>query len=200
MAPPLGEITALLRRIEQGDAAAHEQLANLVRAQLKRIAANRLRHERPDHLYETSDLVQEAYLRLFKLKDIQWAGHAHFFRMAALQMRRILVEYARHHYRDNPVNLPLDDIPGLIFSREPDWLAVDEILYDLEKLDPARAELVVLRYFGGYQLGEIAQLTGLSYATVKRRWQAARALIKWRLDRNASSQASSQGEANGKLV
>jgi DNA invertase Pin-like site-specific DNA recombinase len=94
-----GEITALLRRIEQGDAAAHDQLAQLVRASLKRIAANRLRRERPAHLYQTSDLVHEAYIRLFKMKDAHWEGSEHFFKVAATQMRRILVEYARKEYR-----------------------------------------------------------------------------------------------------
>jgi RNA polymerase sigma factor (TIGR02999 family) len=186
-----GEVTELLRRIEQGDAAAHERLAQIVRAQLKRIAANHLRRERPDHFYQTSDLVQEAYLRLFRMHDVHWEGHAHFFKLAALQMRRILVEYARHAYRHNPINVPLEDVPGLTFSREPDLLAVDEILYDLEKIDPQRAEIVVLRYFGGYQLDEIARLQGVSYATVKRRWRAARGLIKLQLGLAASS-ASSQ--------
>lgn len=186
-----GEITELLRRIEQGDAVAHERLAQVVRAQLKRIAANHLRRERPDHFYQTSDLVQEAYLRLFRMQDMQWEGHGHFFRLAAIQMRRILIEYARHAYRHNPINVPLDDVPGLTFSRVPEMLAVDEILYDLEKIDPQRAEIVVLRYFGGYQLDEIARLLGLSYATVKRRWQAARGLIKLQLGLAASS-ANSQ--------
>ena len=99
-----GEITQLLQRIQQGDTEAQEQLAKLVRTSLKRIAANRLRRERPDHLYLTSDLVQEAYLRLFKMKDIQWQGHQHFFKVAAIQMRRILVEYARKEYQEEHVN------------------------------------------------------------------------------------------------
>ena len=181
MAPTPGQITALLRRVEQGDAEAHNQLASLVRAQLKRIAANRLRHERPDHLYQTSDLVQEAYVRLFKMKNVQWEGREHFFKMAAVQMRRILIEYARHAYRDNPVRVSLAEVPGLSFNAGRDLLRLDEILYDLEKIDPRRAEVVVLRYFGGYQLDEIARLTGLSLATVKRYWASAKAFIKLQL-------------------
>ena len=176
-----GEITELLRRIERGDSAAHEQLAALVRGALKRIAANRLRRERPDHLYQTSDLVQEAYLRLFKMKEVHWEGREHFFKLAALQMRRILVEYARRAYRDNPVYVSLDDVPGLAFSREPDLLKVNEALYELEKIDPRRAEIVVLRYFGGYQIDEIAQLTGTPLGTVKRYWATAKAFIKLQL-------------------
>lgn len=178
MAATPGQITALLRRIEQGDAEAHNQLASLVRAQLKRIAANRLRRERPDHLYQTSDLVQEAYLRLFKMKDVQWEGHEHFFKMAAVQMRRILVEYARHAYRDNPINVPLADVPGLTISAAPNLLAVDGVLTELARIDRRRAEIVELKYFGGFKLEEIAALTGQSLATVKRRWTSAKAFIK----------------------
>lgn len=178
MSTTTGEITALLRRVEAGDAEAHERLAGLVRATLKRIAANRLRRERPNHLYQTSDLVQEAYLRLFKMKEVHWEGSEHFFKLAAVQMRRILIEYARHAYRDNPVAVPLDDVPGLAFSAWPELLKINEILYDLEKIDPKRAEIVVLRYFGGYQIDEIARLTGIPAGTVKRHWASAKAFIK----------------------
>jgi RNA polymerase sigma-70 factor, ECF subfamily len=178
MATTPGQITALLRRIEQGDAEAHNQLASLVRDQLKRIAANRLRRERPDHLYQTSDLVQEAYLRLFKMKDVRWEGHEHFFKMAAVQMRRILVEYARHAYRDNPINVPLAEVPGLTISAAPNLLAVDGVLTELARIDQRRAQIVELKYFGGFKLEEIAALTGQSLATVKRRWISAKAFIK----------------------
>ena len=177
-----GEITALLQRIERGDDDAHERLSAVVRAQLKQIAANRLRRERPGHLYQTSDLVQEAYVRLFKMKDVQWEGHAHFFKMAAVQMRRILVEYARVAYRDNPIHVALDDVPGQAFSREPELLRVNELLYELEKIDPRYAEIVELRYFGGYQLDEVAHITGLSYGTAKRYWSQAKAFIKLHLN------------------
>lgn len=184
-----GQITALLRRVEEGDAEAHNQLASLVRVQLKRLAANRLRRERPDHLYQTSDLVQEAYLRLFKMQAVHWQGRAHFFKMAAVQMRRILVEYARQAYRHQPIHLRLEDAPELAFSAGPELLRLDEILYDLEKIDPQRAEIVVLRYFGGYTIDEIAGLTGLPAGTVKRRWATAKAFIKTQLNLTGGSKA-----------
>jgi RNA polymerase sigma factor (TIGR02999 family) len=176
-----GEITALLRRIERGDAAAQNELAQLVRASLKRIAANRLRRERPDHLYQTSDLVQEAYLRLFNLKNIHWEGHEHFFKVAALQMRRILIEYARKEYRDNPRRVPLEEVPGLTFNRDADLLRVNEVLDDLARIDPRRAEIAVLKYFGGYGIEEIARITGISAGTVKRQWATAKAFIRLQL-------------------
>ncbi len=175
------EITNLLRRIESGDAGAHDELARIVRASLKRIAANRLRRERPGHLYQTSDLVQEAYLRLFRANDIHWEGRAHFFKVAALQMRRILVEYARHEYRDQPIKVSLQDIPGLTLNADPSLLTVDEIMHDLARIDPRRAEIAELKYFGGFGLAEIAAITGVSLSTVKRDWATARAFIKHQL-------------------
>jgi len=83
--PNSGEITELLRRIEQGDQNVYSRLARLVRGSLKRIAANRLRRERPEHFYQTSDLVQKAHMRLFRIRNIQWEGRQHFFKVAALQ-------------------------------------------------------------------------------------------------------------------
>lgn len=174
-----GEITRLLRRIEQGDADAHNELARLVRAQLKRIAANRLRRERPDHLYRTSDLVQEAYARIFRMKNIQWEGHEHFFKVAALQMRRILVEYARREYlRGNGGQVPLEDVPGLSCASPSELLRVNELIEALLRIDRRRADILILRYFGGYSIEEVAQITKISPATVKRQWTVARDFIK----------------------
>lgn len=172
------EITELLHRIEQGDQDAHNRLARIVRANLKRIAANRLRRERPDHFYQTSDLVQEAYLRLFKAKNIQWQGREHFFKVAAMQMRRILVEYARRQRLENHNNLALEDIPGLTIQTDPSMLKINDILNDLAKIDARLALIVELRYFCGFTIEQVAEITGLSVATVKRRWDAAKAFIK----------------------
>jgi RNA polymerase sigma factor (TIGR02999 family) len=155
------EITDLLRRIERGEMEAHDRLARLVRTSLKRIAANRLRRERPGHLYQTSDLVQEAYIRLFNIKNIHWEGREHFFKVAAMQMRRILVEYARREYRGHPVKVSLQDAPGLTINDSPGILTVDEIMNDLARIDPRRAEIAELKYFGGFKLEEIARITGI---------------------------------------
>lgn len=174
-------ITDLLRRIERGEMEAHDQLARLVRTSLKRIAANRLRRERPGHLYQTSDLVQEAYIRLFKIRNIHWEGREHFFKIAAMQMRRILVEYARREYRDNPIKVSLQDVPGLTLNDNPGILTVDEILNDLARIDPRRAEIAELKYFGGFKIEEIARLTGIPGGTVKRYWATAKTFIKYQL-------------------
>lgn len=176
------EITNLLRRIECGDAGAHDELARIVRASLKRIAANRLRRERPGHLYQTSDLVHEAYIRLFRIRDMRWEGREHFFKVAAMQMRRILVEYARREYRDDAVKIPLQDLPGLTLNADPIIIKVNEIMNDLARIDPRRAEIAELKYFGGFRIEEIAAITGIPAGTVKRHWATAKAFIKHQLE------------------
>lgn len=175
------EITMLLRRIERGDASAHDELARIVRASLKRIAANRLRRERPGHLYQTSDLVHEAYIRLFKVRDMRWEGREHFFKVAAMQMRRILVEYARREHRDAPIRVSLQDVPGLTINSDPSILKVNEIMNDLARIDQRRARIAELKYFGGFGIEEIAAITGIPAGTVKRHWATAKAFIKHQL-------------------
>jgi RNA polymerase sigma factor (TIGR02999 family) len=193
------EITDLLRRIERGDAEAHDRLALLVRASLKRIAANRLRRERPGHLYQTSDLVQEAYIRLFKIKNIHWEGREHFFKVAAIQMRRILVEYARREYRNNPVKVSLQDVAGLTLNDNPGILTVDEVLSDLARIDPRRAEIAELKYFGGFRLEEIARITGIPGGTVRRYWATAKTFIKHQLGASPNKMADAANSAETRV-
>ncbi|HEX9002595.1 MAG TPA: ECF-type sigma factor [Blastocatellia bacterium] len=180
-----GKITELLYQIEQGNLAAHDELARLVRASLKRIAANRLRRERPDHLYQTSDLVQEAYLRLFRIRNIQWEGREHFFKVAAMQMRRILVDYARRERPEGQDNLALEDVPGLTLNADPSILEVNRMLDNLAQIDPRRALIVELRHFGGYKIEEIAEITRIPLGTVKRHWASAKAFFKLQLGATA---------------
>lgn len=181
------EITDLLRQIERGDIEAHNRLAQLVRTSLKRIAANRLRRERPGHLYQTSDLVQEAYIRIFKIRNIQWQGREHFFKVAAMQMRRILVEYARRQRPEDGGQIALEDVPGLMLNTDPGILRVNEILLDLTKIDGRRALIAELKFFGGYKIEEIVEITGIPLGTVKRHWAAAKAFIKLQLGVSAST-------------
>ena len=185
--PNSGEITDLLHRIEHGDQDAYNRLARLVRGNLKRIAANRLRRERPEHFYQTSDLVQEAHMRLFRIKNIQWEGRQHFFRVAALQMRRILVEYLRRQRPEDQDNMALDDIPGLNIQTDPSILKVNDILDDLAKIDSRLALIVELRFFGGFKIEEISEITGIPVGSVKRHWSSAKAFIKLQLGITESS-------------
>ena len=185
--PNSGEITDLLHRIEHGDPDAYNRLARLVRGNLKRIAANRLRRERPEHFYQTSDLVQEAHMRLFRIKNIQWEGRQHFFRVAALQMRRILVEYLRRQRPEDQDNMALDDIPGLNIQTDPSILKVNDILDDLAKIDSRLALIVELRFFGGFKIEEISEITSIPVGSVKRHWSSAKAFIKLQLGITESS-------------
>ncbi|MEK7832359.1 MAG: sigma-70 family RNA polymerase sigma factor, partial [Acidobacteriota bacterium] len=150
----------------------------------------RLRRERPEHFYQTSDLVQEAYLRLFRIRNIQWEGRRHFFRIAALQMRRILVEYARHIRPEDQNNQAVEDIPGLTIQADPSILKVNDILNDLAKIDPRLALIVELRYFGGFKIEEISQITNIPVGSVKRYWSEAKAFIKLQLGITESTGAS----------
>ncbi|MDX2043973.1 MAG: ECF-type sigma factor [Acidobacteriota bacterium] len=189
--PNSGEITDLLHQIEQGNSQAYDRLARLVRGSLKRIAANRLRRERPGHFYQTSDLVQEAYLRLFRIRNIQWEGRQHFFKVAALQMRRILVEYVRRQRPEDQNNAALDDIPGLTIQTDPSILKVNDILNDLAKIDARLVLIVELRYFGGFKIEEISEITGIPVGSVKRYWATAKAFIKLQLGVKESTGAHS---------
>ncbi|MGH9834097.1 MAG: ECF-type sigma factor [Blastocatellia bacterium] len=190
------EITDLLRRVERGEPEARDQFARLVHTSLRRIAANRLRRERPGHLYQTSDLVQEAYIRLFKIKNIHWEGREHFFKIAAMQMRRILVEFARREYRGHPVKVSLQDVPGLTINDSPGILTIDEIMNDLARIDPRRAEIAELKYFGGFGIEEIARITGIPGGTVKRHWATAKTFIKHQLGdpQNKTTDAANSAE------
>ncbi len=188
--PNSGEITDLLHQIEQGNSQAYDRLARLVRGSLKRIAANRLRRERPEHFYQTSDLVQEAYLKLFRIRNIQWEGRQHFFKVAALQMRRILVEYARRQRPEDQANAAIEDIPGLTIQTDPSILKVNDILNDLTKIDERLALIVELRYFGGFKIEEISEITSIPVGTVKRHWATAKAFIKLQLGIKESTGAS----------
>lgn len=179
---PPSEVTALLLRLADGDAAALESLLPLVYDELRRLAASRLRRERPDHTLTPTSLVHEAYLRLTGGQPVDWQGRAHFFGVAARVMRRILVEHARHRTRQkrsrqNEVSLdpelqPIEEAPS------EEILAVDEALERLATLDARQARIVELRYFVGLSIEETADAVGISPATVKRDWSIARAWLQ----------------------
>lgn len=106
-----------------------------------------------------------------------------------MQMRRILVEYARREYRDNPVKIPLQDVPGLTLNADPSILKVNEIMHDLARIDPRHAQIAELKYFGGFGIEEIAAITGIPAGTVKRHWATAKAFIKHQLGATATADA-----------
>lgn len=176
-------VTRLLLDWRGGDEKALEALTPLIYAELRRLAGGYMRRERPDHTLQPTALVHEAYLRMIDQR-VEWQSRAHFMGVAAQMMRRILVDYAKERkaakrgdgalklsLSDEAVQLPEERLPAFDLS------AVDEALDELAKLDPERAKIVELRYFGGLSNEESAEVLGVSPATVQRRWAGARAWL-----------------------
>jgi RNA polymerase sigma factor (TIGR02999 family) len=172
------EVTRILSAIEQGDPQAAEQLLPLVYDELRKLAAQRLAHEKPGQTFQATALVHEAYLRLIGPEMPSWNGRGHFFSAAAEAMRRILIENARrkqsakHGGALHRVDLDGVDVPTCAPSE--DVLALDDALSKLAAEDPAKAELVKLRFFGGLSVEDAGRVLGISRATADRYWSYAR--------------------------
>jgi RNA polymerase sigma factor (TIGR02999 family) len=184
------DVTGLLRRWNEGDSGALETLIPMVYAELRRLAAHYLRIERRDHTLQPTALVHEAYLRLVDQSDVPWQNRAHFFGIAARTMRRILVEHARRRNAAKRRGGSLRVVTGVADAvaqpeRDPEILALDAALTRLESLDPQQARIVELRFFGGLNVEEAAEVAGVSTATVKRKWRTARAWLRQELDATA---------------
>lgn len=183
-----GEFTALLAAWRDGDAAARDRLVALAYPELRAIARRQLANERGDHTLQPTALVNEAYMRLSRLDRIDWQDRVHFVRMAARLMREILVDHARRTSagkRDGGERIPLTQADVAAPMAEVDLLALDVALERLAQVNPARAQLVELRYFGGLTIEETAEALAVSPATAKRHWQAARAWLSEALSDSA---------------
>lgn len=182
MTPSESDVTRLLHAASQGHPEALSDLMPLVYDELKRLAASQLRRERDDHTLGATALVHEAFLRLVGDQPPAWAGRSHFFGVASLAMRRILVEHARHRNakkRSRQHQVTLDsrfELADAAPSEE--VVAVDEALERLTALSPRQAKVVELRYFVGLSVEETAAVLDLSPATVKRDWTVARAWLQ----------------------
>jgi len=173
------DVMQILSAIEQGDAGAAEKLLPLVYKELRKLATLRLACEAPGQTLQSSDLVHDAYLRLIGEGDQkQWDGRGHFFAAAAEAMRRIMVEQARHKKRlkrgGGRLRVELDAADFLAKEPSEDLEALDEALSKLAAEDPAKAELVKLRFFAGLTMPEIARVLKISLATAERHWTYAR--------------------------
>ena len=169
-------LTHLLAAWSRGDGEALDRLAPLVYGRLRQLAASSLRRERPGHLLETGALVNEAFLRLLGQSRVSWKSRSHFFAIAALMMRRVLIEQARRRQHAAP-HLPLDAAAEVEMAEAAEVLALDEALRQLGARHPQARTIVELRFFGGLNESEIAEVLGLSVPTVKRRWRFARAWL-----------------------
>jgi len=175
------EVTLLLRKWSAGDSSAAEELAPRIYQELKRVAHNQLRHERPDHSLCSTELVHEAYLRLVDVKFANWQDRAHFFAVSGQMMRRILVDHARALLREKrgagvPC-LTLNEAIGIPDRRSLDLIALDDSLEALALLDPQQSRIVELRFFAGLSVEETAEALGVSRSTVNRDWVTARAWL-----------------------
>jgi RNA polymerase sigma factor (TIGR02999 family) len=187
-----GEITRLLQGWRGGDRKALDALLPVVYKELQRLAHFQLRKERPDHTLQSAALVNEAYLRLVGLNAPQWEGRSHFFAIAAQQMRQILVDYARRHRAGKrggaAETLSLDD-SGLLEpgkGRDVNVVALDDALKALAQIDPRKAQVVELRFFGGLNFDETAEVLKVSAVTVARDWSTARAWLHREMSRGNS--------------
>ena len=178
----MSDVTRILSQIEGGDPTAADQLLPLVYEELRKLAAARLRQEKPGQTLQSTALVHEAYMRLVDVDEAQHCNsRGHFFAAAAEAMRRILVENARRKARlkhggdKNRVELePIHSVDG---SSRIDLLALDEALTKFAADEPLKAKLVQLRYFGGLTMPEAANVLDLSLATVERYWTFAKSWL-----------------------
>lgn len=175
------DITLLLSNLSRGDPQAASELIPVVYEELRRLAASYMRRERPDHTLQATALVHEAYVKLLEQRSVDWQSRAHFFGIAAQVMRRILIDHARGHLRQKRggENQKVSIDGAVVFSEQQsaEVLAVDESLQRLEKVDPRQARVVELRFFGGLNVDEIAEILKVSDKTVKRDWSVARAWL-----------------------
>jgi RNA polymerase sigma factor (TIGR02999 family) len=174
-------VTQLLRRLAGGDKAAGDELAPHVYSELHKLAAFYLRREKPAHSWQTTDLVNEAYLKLAGNQGATFQGRSHFFGIAAQIMRRILTDYARRKRAEkrggNAVSVPFEDTLAIAEEQCGLIADLDEALQRLEAIDSRAAKVVELKFFGGLTEEEIAELMGVSSRTVKRWWTTARAWL-----------------------
>ena len=182
-------LSGLVAQARNGDAKASAALIDTVYPELRRLAHHYLAGERPEHTLQTSDLVHEAWLRLFSSEEVSVNDRAHLVALMATQMRRALVDYARHRNAakgpGSGVRVSLTGANDVGVGPDEDVLALDQALEAREAVDPRAVRVVEMRFFGGLAETEAAQALGVSVATLKRDWTFARAWLSDRLNTGA---------------
>jgi RNA polymerase sigma factor (TIGR02999 family) len=188
LSPAPEEITRLLQAWSSGDQTALKELTPLVYQELHSLAHRYLGRERQGHTLQTSALVNEAYLRLIDVNQVEWQNRAHFFAVSAQLMRQILVDFARTRKAQkrgsSASHVSLDE--ALEFSQEKsaDLVALDDALNALVALDQRQSKVVELRFFGGLSIEETAEVLKVSPGTIRRDWRMARAWLYRELAKN----------------
>jgi RNA polymerase sigma-70 factor (ECF subfamily) len=176
----VGDVSKLLRAWSGGDQKALETLTTVVYDELRRLARRYMRRERPGHSLQTTALVNEAYMRLVDYKRMQWQNRAHFFAVSSQLMRRILVDHARRHNQKRGTGaqqVSLDEAAAVSGGRTTDLVALDDALIALARLDPRKVQVVEMRFFGGLNVEETAEVLKVSPVTVMRDWSTAKAWL-----------------------
>ncbi len=193
------DIEAQLEAWTKGDAGALSRLLPLVYGELRKVAHTYFEGERCSHTLQTTELVNEAYLKIRRWNQVSWQSKGQFYAFAGQVMRRILVDYARKRRslkRGGRLEaVPLDEALGLGERSDLDLdtlLDLDEALEKLREVAPRQAEVVSLRFFGGLENSEIAELIGISRTSVKRDWSAARAWLATQIKGPVDEQAEGQ--------
>jgi len=171
------DISKLLRAWSDGDASALDGLTAIVYEELRRLAHHYMDREHAGHTLQTTALVNEAYMRLVDYKRMNWQNRAHFFAVASQVMRRILVDHARRHNVKRGAgvqHLPLEDVAVVGGDRTADFVALDDAMNELARLDPRKVQIIEMRFFGGLSVEETAEVLKVSPATVRRDWSIAR--------------------------
>jgi RNA polymerase sigma factor (TIGR02999 family) len=186
MAEDADQITTLLSEWRKGSSQARERLVASVYDELRRLAEHYLATERSGHTLQATALVNELYLRLAGGQDLHFENRGHFFAVAAQQMRRLLVDYARSRQAEkrggDRMKVSLEQAGELGFAEDHDIIAIHEALEELDKLDSRAAKVVELRFFGGLTESEAAAALAISVATLKRDWEFARAWLVSQLE------------------
>ncbi|HEX8249367.1 MAG TPA: sigma-70 family RNA polymerase sigma factor [Pyrinomonadaceae bacterium] len=176
------EITRILKSWSGGNREAVDDLIPLVYDELHKVAAHYLRRQRSDHTLQPTALVNEAYLKLIDISNVNWHDRAHFFAVASQTMRHILVDHARAQMREKRgggvvQKLSLDEAVSFSKDKDVDVLLLDEALRELATIDEQQCKIVELRFFGGLTVEETAVVLKISPATVKREWRIAKAWL-----------------------
>lgn len=184
------QITQLLRAWSEGNQSALDQLIPLIYDDLLRLARSYMAQERPDHTLEATAVVHEAYLRLLDSAQPTWQDRAHFFAVCARTMRRILVDWGRNHRArkrgGDAAPLRLQETTALAGLPGTDVVALDDALTALAAIDPRKSQVIELRFFGGLNARETAEVLKISEDTALREWKIAKGWLRRELIKERS--------------
>jgi RNA polymerase sigma factor (TIGR02999 family) len=179
---PRHDVTRLLAKWKDGDEAALQRLVPIVHEELRTLARRQMARERPGHTLQPTALVNEAYLRLVNLKQMQWQDRAHFFAMGARLMRRILVDFARSRgYQKRgggATQVTFTESLEVAQAQPTDVVALNDALEALAHVDERKSRVVEMRFFGGLSVEETAEVLNVSRETVKRDWTFAKTWLR----------------------